>query len=78
MKILQDWVDWAFAVGVFLVLIAIVLLLVRFLSEVSTNEPCDSELEARTFQCISLQVVECVESDLYTRDECIALVGGEK
>ena len=59
----------------------LVLLLVVAIVAVSLitamNEPCSSEQD-NSFACRDARVQECIASERYTRDECIALMGGNK
>lgn len=68
-----------FEVLTFLFLMALVValvLVVGWLVVARTEAPKNPCSFPTSFECRHLQVQKCVESELYTRAECIALVGG--
>jgi hypothetical protein len=66
--------DFLFMIAVVIVLTLLLGGLILLISMLPLfNQPCSFPA---SFACRNLQVQRCVESELYTREECIALVGG--
>ena len=59
-----------------IILITVFIVGVIVLANARIHEtPCTLN-QPTTFECRSYQVDQCLKSELYTREECIALVGG--
>lgn len=43
-----------------------------------TGDPCYYQNNKTSYACRNYQVSQCLKAEQYTRDECIALVGGGK
>jgi len=64
------------AVGLFgiVVLIVIIITVSNYLSERRANICTDPY----SFQCVDHRVQECIESEKYSKEQCVILVGGNK
>ena len=57
-----------------LILVAVVVLVILAIIT-NGNNPC--AIDKTTYECRNYQVEQCLKSEQYSREECIALVGGK-
>lgn len=73
---------WLTVIAGAVIVLALVVFLITPLVKLNRNQitaenenPCWS-VNDQTFQCRQYQFDQCLQSETFTRDECIALVGG--
>jgi len=74
----QGLVEWALILVLILVLVVVILIVIAAvffpgLENVRGNNPCRQE---SSFACKDERVRLCLETERYTKDQCVILVGG--